>query len=72
VARLPCPLFERSAFAVQAARTALAYGQIRAALERQGTPIAANNLWIASKAQAVNALLVTDNLREFRRGRPSS
>ena len=44
---------------------ALAYGEIRAALERQGTPIGANDLWIAGQAQAVNAVLVTDNLREF-------
>lgn len=46
---------------------ALAYGQIRATLERQGTPIGANNLWIAAQAQALNAVLVTDNTREFSR-----
>jgi tRNA(fMet)-specific endonuclease VapC len=45
----------------------LAYGQIRATLERQGTPIGANDLWIAAKAQALNAVLVTDNTREFSR-----
>jgi tRNA(fMet)-specific endonuclease VapC len=32
---------------------ALAYGQIRATLERQGTPIGANDLWIAAQAQAL-------------------
>lgn len=46
---------------------ALAYGQIRATLGRQGTPIGANNLWIAAQAQALNAVLVTDNTREFSR-----
>ena len=46
---------------------ALAYAQIRATLERQGTPIGANDLWIAAQAQALNAVLVTDNTREFSR-----
>ena len=46
---------------------ALAYGKIRASLERQSLPSGANDLWIAAQAQAVNAVLVTDNLREFRR-----
>ena len=46
---------------------ALAYGQIRTTLERQGTPIGANDLWIAAQAQALNAVLVTDNMREFSR-----
>lgn len=44
---------------------ALAYAQIRATLERHGTPIGANDLWIAAQAQALNAVLVTDNTREF-------
>ncbi|MFM9100361.1 MAG: PIN domain-containing protein, partial [Cyanobium sp.] len=46
---------------------ALAYAQIRATLERHGTPIGANDLWIAAQAQALNAVLVTDNTREFSR-----
>ena len=46
---------------------ALAYGQIRTTLERQGPPIGANDLWIAAQAQALNAVLVTDNTREFSR-----
>jgi tRNA(fMet)-specific endonuclease VapC len=46
---------------------AMAYGRIRASLERQGLPIGASDLWIAAKAQTVNAVLVTDNLREFSR-----
>jgi len=43
---------------------ALAYAQIRATLERHGTPIGANDLWIAAQARAPNAVLVTDNTRE--------
>ena len=46
---------------------ALAYAQIRATLERHGTPIGANDLWIAAQAQALNAVLVTDNTLEFSR-----
>jgi tRNA(fMet)-specific endonuclease VapC len=46
---------------------AMAYGRIRASLERQGLPIGANDLWIAAQAQTVNAVLVTDNLLEFSR-----
>lgn len=46
---------------------AMAYGRIRAALERKGAVIGPMDMLIA--AQAVNAglVLVTDNLREFRR-----
>lgn len=44
---------------------ALAYGEIRATFERQGPPIGAHDLWIA--AQALNAELVADILREFSR-----
>jgi len=43
------------------------YGHIRAQLERQGTPIGANDLWIAAQAMSAGATLVTDNEREFRR-----
>lgn len=43
------------------------YARIRALLERQGTPIGANDTWIAAQALAVNAILVTDNEREFSR-----
>ena len=46
---------------------AVRYGQIRATLESAGTPIGANDLWIASHALALDAVLVTDNEREFRR-----
>jgi len=43
------------------------YGRIRAILERQGTPIGANDTWIAAQALAIGATLVTDNTREFSR-----
>lgn len=43
------------------------YGLVRAELERMGTPIGANDLWIAAQALALNAVLVTDNEREFGR-----
>ncbi|RWB66026.1 PIN domain-containing protein [Mesorhizobium sp.] len=43
------------------------YAKIRAFLERHGTPIGANDTWIAAQALAINAVLVTDNEREFSR-----
>lgn len=36
-------------------------------LKKAGTPIGANDLWIACHALALNATLVTNNTREFRR-----
>ena len=47
--------------------TARCYARIRADLERKGTPIGANDLWIAAQALALGAVLVTDNEREFSR-----
>ena len=47
--------------------TALSYARLRAVLERQGTPIGANDMWIAAQALALGATVVTDNEREFRR-----
>lgn len=47
--------------------TARQYARIRAHLERQGTPIGANDLWIAAQALSLEATLVTDNEREFQR-----
>ena len=44
------------------------YADIRAVLERRGTPIGANDLWIAAQARALGAVLVTDNVRELGRG----
>ena len=43
------------------------YGEIRAALERLGTPIGGNDLLIAAHARAIGATLVTNNRREFDR-----
>lgn len=48
-------------------QVAVQYGQIRALFEANGTPIGANDLWIAAHALALDAVLVTDNEREFRR-----
>lgn len=42
-------------------------GQIRAELERQGTPIGPNDLLIASIAVAHGLTLVTRNIKEFSR-----
>lgn len=49
------------------AETTRQYGQLRAFLERQGTPIGANDTWIAAQGLAIKAILVTDNQREFSR-----
>ncbi|MHB8405279.1 MAG: type II toxin-antitoxin system tRNA(fMet)-specific endonuclease VapC [Gammaproteobacteria bacterium] len=43
------------------------YGELRAMLERKGTPVGANDLWIAAHALAEGLTLVTNNQREFRR-----
>ena len=43
------------------------YASIRALLELRGTPIGANDTWIAAQALAFDATLVTDNEREFSR-----
>jgi tRNA(fMet)-specific endonuclease VapC len=43
------------------------YARIRAELERVGTPIGANDLWIAAHALAANLILVSNNLKEFGR-----
>jgi len=43
------------------------YGRIRAQLESQGQPISGNDTWIAAQALAIDAVLVTDNMREFSR-----
>ena len=45
----------------------LHYAEQATALRRAGTPIGANDLWIACHALAVDATLVTHNLREFTR-----
>lgn len=43
------------------------YGPIRAALERRGELIGPYDLMIAAQARAENAVLVTDNVHEFKR-----
>jgi tRNA(fMet)-specific endonuclease VapC len=43
------------------------YGDIRARLARDGNLIGGNDLWIAAHARALNATLVTNNIREFER-----
>jgi tRNA(fMet)-specific endonuclease VapC len=43
------------------------YGEIRALLTQQGTPIGANDLLIAAIARAHKVTLVTHNLKEFSR-----
>ncbi len=48
-------------------KAALVYGQIRAQLAAQGTPIGPNDLMIAAIAIANGVTLVTRNTREFAR-----
>jgi len=43
------------------------YGSIRAQLKKYGTPIGNNDLLIAAHARSINAVLVTNNVREFNR-----
>lgn len=43
------------------------YGQIRARLGKNGTPIGALDMMIAAHAQALNLTLVTNNKKEFAR-----
>ena len=43
------------------------YGAIRATLKKEGTPIGNNDLLIAAHARSINAVLVTNNVREFNR-----
>jgi tRNA(fMet)-specific endonuclease VapC len=49
------------------ASASAAYGHIRAELEKKGTPVGALDMLIAAQAFCLDALLVTHNLREFRR-----
>lgn len=43
------------------------YGAIRTQLERSGTPVGANDMFIAAHAMALGYTVVTDNEREFGR-----
>ncbi len=59
IAPLEVAIFDRQA--------AVAYGRIRAALEKKGRPIGAMDLLIAAQALSLGVRLVTNNEREFRR-----
>jgi len=59
LAPFPLLLFDKAA--------AVAYGSIRADLARRGQLIGPNDLLIAAIALAVNATVVTHNIREFSR-----
>jgi tRNA(fMet)-specific endonuclease VapC len=48
-------------------KAAAHYGEIRADLERKGTPIGVNDLHIAGHARSEGLTLVSNNLREFKR-----
>ncbi len=43
------------------------YGEIRACLEKKGTPIGSLDMMIAAHAQCLNLMLVTNNKKEFSR-----
>lgn len=43
------------------------YGEIRGFLEKAGTPIGNNDLWIAAHALELETTLVSNTLREFKR-----
>lgn len=48
-------------------KAAAHYGDIRADLERKGTPIGVNDLHRAAHARGEGLILVTNNMREFER-----
>ncbi len=48
-------------------KAAAHYGDIRADLERKGTPIGVNDLHIAGHARSEGLTLITNNLQEFER-----
>ena len=45
----------------------IAYAELRADLEKRGQLIGPNDMLIAAHALALDAILVTDNVREFKR-----
>lgn len=47
--------------------SAFLYGKIRSDLETKGTIIGSNDLFIASHAKSLGAILVTNNEKEFQR-----
>lgn len=48
-------------------KTASSYAVLRAGLQKAGTPIGPNDMWIAAHALAEDLTLVTGNVREFKR-----
>ena len=48
-------------------RDAWTYGEIRADLERKGTPIGGNDLMIAAQAKRRNLIIITNNTKEYHR-----
>ena len=48
-------------------KAAMTYGEIRAFLEAQGTPIGAIDTLLAAQAVSCRLILVTNNVREFAR-----
>jgi len=48
-------------------KSALAYGRLRAGLERKGQPLGGLDFLIAAQAVAHDLLLITHNLKEFKR-----
>jgi len=48
-------------------QTAVQYGTLRTTLERAGTPIGNNDLWIAAHALALELILVSNDTSEFKR-----
>ena len=43
------------------------YGRVRSELERAGTPIGNNDIWIAAHALSLGVTLITNNVGEFER-----
>jgi tRNA(fMet)-specific endonuclease VapC len=50
-----------------AEKAAMHYGQLRAELERAGTPCGAHDMQIGGHARSEGLVLVTNNMREFAR-----
>jgi len=48
-------------------KAAMHYGDIRADLERKGTPIGVNDIHIAAHARSEGLIVVTNNMRKFNR-----
>lgn len=48
-------------------KVAYYYGEIRCDLSKKGQIIGNNDLWIAAHAKSINAVLISNNLKEFNR-----